>query len=319
MENQFGSKKTEKTKLEEAMPEKDLESTGENSPEERDMEEFENPEPKEPVEKLEKIRGALEKAYEKDVENENKEDQKKQSGEELFEKAREKKEDVEKTIRSSLIGNISEKMSNTSKSQEVRDGIAERKVPEVVRALEEAYGNIEKVKKEIGIIVDLGAGWGENLRDLANNLKAEKVIGVDTNTIHSRKVAEELGDKLAWIKGDAVEAMKLLQDKSVDLCTAFAFLQVLDREEKMAVLKEMGRAAKKGIVIVDELKRDGLGGFRDLFMNKLYNVGTGKYDVLKEEEWKEIFKEAGLVAEVFNKFGKNDFVAVLKRIEEAEK
>lgn len=47
--------------------------------------------------------------------------------------------------------------------------------------------------------MDIGAGWGENLRDLAEELEAEKAIGVDTNTISSKKVKKEMGDKLAWV------------------------------------------------------------------------------------------------------------------------
>lgn len=91
-----------------------------------------------------------------------------------------------------------------------------------------------------------------------------------------------------------------------------------NREEKIEILKKMGEVTKEAIMIVDELKRDGLDGLKDLFMNKLYNAGMGEYNVLSEDGWKEIFKKAGLVAEVFNKFGDNDFVAVLKKAEQAE-
>lgn len=277
----------------------------------------------ESLEKIEaekqEVRERIENMLDKDQKNENNEEEqiekKQYSGEELFEKAREEKGGVEKVIKSSIVGNISEKISNTDQSQEARDKTAERKVPEVIRALEEVYGNLENIKEKVGTIIDIGAGWGENLRDLAKRLEAENTIGVDPNTIYSEKVNEELGDKLAWLKRDAMEVMKLLQDKSMDMSSAFALLQVLSEDEKIETLKEIGRVTKEVIIIVDELKRGGLDGLKDLLTNKLYNAGMGKYKVLSEDGWKEIFKKAGLAVEVFNKFGDNDFVAVLKKAE----
>lgn len=293
--------------------------TAEQSIEKVELDE-ENPKEKEAgIQKVrERIKDAPDKNQEDNNEQQQAEAQEQYSGKELFEKAREEKGGVEKAVRSSIVGNISEKISNTDQSQEARDKTAERKVPEVIRALEEVYGNLENIKEKVGTIMDIGAGWGENLRDLAEKLGAEKAIGVDSNTIYSEKVNEELGDKLVWLKRDAMEVMELLKAGAVDVSSAFALLQVLSEEEKIEMLKEIGRVTKEAIIIVDELKRDGFDGLKDLFMNKLYNAGMGKYKVLSEDGWKEIFKKAGLVVEAFNKFGDNDFVAVLKKAEQAE-
>lgn len=238
--------------------------------------------------------------------------------EDLFEQVEGEKGGVEKAIKLSPVGIVTESISNIKKSQEVRDETAERKVSEVIKALEDVYGDIENIKKDVETIVDLGAGWGENLKDSVKSLGAEKAIGVDPKTIFSKKVDKEIGDKLGWMRRDALEVMKLIKDRSVDLTTAFAFLQVLDKSEKIAMLREMGRVAKEGIVIVDELKRSGMEGLKDLVVNKLYNAGMGKYEILEEGEWKDIFEEAGLTIEAFNKFGNNDFVAILKKVEAEE-
>jgi len=282
---------------------------------------------KEEIEKIEKereiqeARKRIENMPDKEQEDNNKqqtEAQEQYSGKELFEKAREEKGGVEEVMRLSIIGNVSEKISNTSQSQEARDKTAERKAPEVIKALEDIYGDLENIKENFGIIMDIGAGWGENLRDLAEKLEVKKAIGVDPNTIYSEKVNEKLGDKLAWVKRDAMEVMKLLKAGAVDMSTLFAFLQILDDEEKIKILEKIGEVTKEAIVIVDELKRDGFDGLKDLFTNKLYNAGMGKYKVLSEDGWKEIFKKAGLAVEVFNEFGNNDFVAILKKAEQAD-
>lgn len=269
-------------------------------------------------ESLNKTREKLNKTYEEQKPNpiETKdqiEKQKKINANEFFDVAKSK----ENNIKLSMIDRTAEFVGNTGSSQEVRDKTAERKILEVIKALGEIGDNLENIKKNVKVILDIGAGWGENLRNLAKELEAEKGIAIDKSTILSKRVKEEVGDKLIMVSGDAGEEIKHLKNNSIDLSMAVALLQAVNKEEKVKILKEMGRISEL-VVVVDELKRDGLGGFRDLFMNKLYNAGMGKYKVLKEEDWKEIFKEAGLVVveEVFNKFGKNDFVTVLKKAEE---
>jgi len=268
--------------------------------------------------KLEKAREDIQNLPNQDKENktEENETEKTFSGKDFFERAKVK----ESKIKLSLVGGVIVNVNNMKSAQEVRDKTAEKKMPEVIKALEEIESDLEKIKNNIKKILSVGAGWGENLKYLAEELKAEIVVGIDTNTIASKKVKEEMGDKLAWIKGDALEEMKRLEDNSFDLSELTAFLQVLNKEDKIKILKEIGRVSKL-VVIVDELKRNGFDGFGDLLMNKLYNAGMGKYEIFDEEGWRGIFKEAGLVVvkEVFNKFGKNDFVAVLKKVEEKVK
>lgn len=236
---------------------------------------------------------------------------------EFFQKAKVTEEEGEMK-RPSPISRDSEPLNNLGVSKEIRNRIAERKVAEVITALTEIYGDLKDVKEKFEIIVDIGAGWGENTKLLAEELGAEQVIGVDADTVPSKKVEKKMGDKLAWVVGDALETMKKIESGSVDLTTAFAFLQVLDKSGKIEMLREMGRIAQEGIVIVDELKRDGLGGLKDLVQNRLSNLFKGEFNVLEEDEWKEIFEKAGLVLEAFSKFGSNDFVAVLKKVENTE-
>jgi len=263
---------------------------------------------------LDETRKELDEAYEKqEADSGQTREQEKVNSDEFFDEAKSEEEN----IKLPASGRVAEFISNTGSSQEVRDKTAERKVSEVIKALEEIGDDLENIKKNVKVVLDVGAGWGENLRDLVKKLGAEKGIAIDRSTVLSESVKEEVGDKLTMVSGDAVKEMKRLKNNSIDLSMATALLQVVNRNEKVEILKQMKRVSEL-VVIVDELKRDGLGGFRDLFMNKLYNAGMGKYEVLKEKDWKEIFKEAGLVMveEVFNKFGKNDFVAVLKKAEE---
>ncbi len=263
-----------------------------------------------------KAREKLKKVYKKqEADSEEIEERGKINAEEFFDEAKSKESDIEL----SLGGKTIESISNIKSSQEIRDNTAKEKVPEVIKALKEMGDSLENIKENVKVILDVGAGWGENLRDLAKELGAEKGIAIDKSTVLSESVKsdEEVGDKLTMVSGDAIEEMKHLENNSIDLSMAIALLQVVNRDEKIKILKEMRRVSEL-VVIVDELKRDGLGGFRDLFMNKLYNAGMGKYEVLKEGEWEKVFEEAGLVVveEIFNKFGKNDFVIVLKKMEE---
>lgn len=273
-------------------------------------------EQRETEELLDKTREELDKTYEKqETDSEKTEDQKKVSADEFFNEAKNKEENIKLPV----VGKVAELVSNIGSSQEVRNETAERKILEVIKALGEIGDDLENIKENVKVILDVGAGWGENLRDLVKKLKAENGIAIDKSTVFSESVKsdKEIGNQLTMVSGDAIEKMKRLKKNSVDLSTSIALLQAVDKEDKVKILEEMGRISEL-VVIVDELKRDGLGGFKDLFMNKLYNAGMGKYEVLKEEEWKEIFKEAGLVVveEIFNKFGKNDFVSVLKKAEE---
>ncbi|MCK4892107.1 MAG: methyltransferase domain-containing protein [Candidatus Pacebacteria bacterium] len=239
------------------------------------------------------------------------EKQQKVSANEFFEEAKAK----ENEIKLSPVGKVTEIINNTSKSQEARDKTAERKMPEVVKALKEMGGSLENIKKNTKTLLSIGAGWGENMRDLAEKLEAEKIIGIDKNTVSSESVKKKMGGKLTWVNGNAMEAMRCFEDMSIDLSELTAFLQVLNREDKIEVLKEVERISEL-VVVVDEIKRSGLKGIRDLAMNKLYNAGMGKYDILNKEDWEKIFNEAGLVVKAFNEFGENDFVAILKKVEE---
>ncbi|MDF1498331.1 MAG: class I SAM-dependent methyltransferase [Patescibacteria group bacterium] len=238
---------------------------------------------------------------------------------------KENKTEEESKIKLSPGGRVVKSINNMRSAQEVRDKTAEKKVPEVIRALEEIYGSLENVKRNIKTIIDIGSGWGENLSLLVEKLKAEKGTAIDKNADFSQEVKNKFGNKLAMVNGDALKEIKYLESKDVDMSTAFAFLQVLSEEEKVQILKKMGEISDL-VVVVDELKRDGLKGLKDWAMNKAFNAGDmlleksfPKYKVLKKEGWEETFEKAGLSIKVFNKFGNNDFVAVLKKVEEKVK
>jgi len=265
---------------------------------------------------LGKAREKLYKVYEKQKSNseeaeEQTEEQTKVSADEFFNEAKSE----EGNIKLSPVGKIVESVSNTKSSQEVRDKTAKEKMPEVIKALGEMGYGLENIKNNIKKALSLGAGLGENIGYLAKELEIKNVVGIDKNTVVSRKVQEEMGDKLTWIKGDALKEIKSLEENAFNLSELTAYLQVLNREDKIKILREAGRVSEL-VVVVDELKRDGLRGFRDLFMNKLYNAGMGKYEVLKDKEWEEVFEEAGLFMKVFNKFGKNDVVIILEKMKE---
>ena len=156
------------------------------------------------------------------------------NAEEFFDEAKSK----EKDIKLSVIGRTVEAVSNTGKSQEVRDGTAERKVPEIIKALGEMEDDLENIKKNFKVILDVGAGWGENLRNLVKELGAEKGIAIDDKTVLSENVRsdEKVGDKLTMVSGDAIEEMKRLENNSIDLSMAVALLQVVGKEDKIKIL-----------------------------------------------------------------------------------
>jgi|GEM_PF-5612653 len=222
--------------------------------------------------------------------------------------------DMEKEENNIKIGSVVESVSNFSECQKTRDKIAKNKVPEIMKALE----GLEGIKKNFKTLLSIGAGWGENIRDLTRELGAEQVFGIDQSTIPSEAVKNEMGKKLVWIKGDAMEKLNIFNNIEVDLSELTAFLQILNRKNKIDLLKKVSEISKS-IVVVDEIRRSGLGGVKDWIKNKAFNAGMGKYNIADREEWEAIFAEAGLAVKVFNEFRDNDFVAVLERIEDEVK
>ncbi len=260
-------------------------------------------------EKTSEAKRNLEKAYKKDEQNIDQDIERKEPDltPEIISEKKEFNKDSAKM--DGIVGKAVEAISNMDSSQKVRDKIAEIKVSAVKKAFEKIGESLRGVES----VVDLGSGWGEDLRDLINETEGENAIGIDSSTVPSREVREGV-DNLKWISGDAIEKIKQFKNGCVDLSTAFAFLQVLDRDEKIELLREMGRMSEK-IVIVDELKKSALNYLKKVALNKLYNAGMGKFEILEEEDWKDLFQAAGLVIKVFEKFGKDksDFVAILEK------
>lgn len=93
-------------------------------------------------------------------------------------------------------------------------------------------------------------------------------------------------------------------------------MQVLDRDGKIKVLKEMKRVTNDKIVIIDEVPRGGIAGYKDTILHYLLNLfGKGKYEIYPYENWITLFKEAGL--EISGKatwFDRNSVIFILKEI-----
>jgi ubiquinone/menaquinone biosynthesis C-methylase UbiE len=96
-------------------------------------------------------------------------------------------------------------------------------------------------------IVDLGCGPGVSTFELARQLPAASLIGVDIaprmlNEARRRRRTEPASHRITWVRADA--ARLPFADSSVDACTGHSFLYLVSNRRK--VLREIERVLKPG-------------------------------------------------------------------------
>jgi SAM-dependent methyltransferase len=102
-------------------------------------------------------------------------------------------------------------------------------------------------------VLDVGAGSGDLVRDLAARLPHVRPVALDRS-----EAMLALGDRgVARVRGDAFRLP--FADRGVDYVISNLFLHHLSDDEAAAALRECGRVARRGIV-VNDLRR-AWGGY----------------------------------------------------------
>ena len=186
-------------------------------------------------------------------------------------------------------------VSNLKICEGAREGFAEIVSDSIIEVLVKAKIDKEELS-EIKEIIDIGGGYGDNLKAVITKIKEirendEKINGVclDNKTSLSKGI-----EKDEEITGSYQDARKTsFEDDSFNLVMATHLLQEIKGiENKENILLEMARISKGRIVFMVELKRSGFDGQKDK-LNHFINNFNFKYDVLEKKEYEDLFEKLG--------------------------
>jgi len=240
------------------------------------------------------------------------------------------------SITGEVVNFVRDEVSDCKFCKGPREGYAEIVSKAIIEVLTEVEENTEGLSKEeidakklskveelknIKEIIDIGGGYGDNLQATIQKIKEatkddEAINGVclDEKTSLSNEVEKD--EEIMGSYQDACETS--FEDNSFDLVMATHLLQEMKGiENKKKVLLEMKRISKGKIALMVEKKRSGVDGIKDLIAHVANNFNT-KFDVLGEEEYKELFEELGFMVESEVKSDPNKITYLLKFEKEKE-
>ncbi len=149
----------------------------------------------------------------------------------------------------------------------------------------------KKIKKD-SIVLDVGCGFGRNVKTIINI--AKKIIGIDNN----KDLFEEIREKLSKFKNVEVfleDARKMHFDNNIfdcSICMGNTFGDF--GKDKLKILKEMKRVTKKeGKIIISVYSENAL----DIRIEDYKRIGIK----IKKIQNGTIYSENGLILEQFNK------------------
>lgn len=104
-------------------------------------------------------------------------------------------------------------------------------------------------------VLDVGAGSGELLRTIARsrgrrNLRSN-LVGLEMNPVSALSIIRDSSGfpEIRSVRGDALRMP--FADRSFDFVFSSLFTHHLSDEQVIAVLKEMGRVARRGVFVID--------------------------------------------------------------------
>jgi hypothetical protein len=204
-----------------------------------------------------------------------------------------KEEEFEFEIKG-FVNNFSQKMVDSSSTKEKREDFVE----DIVKAIRKAHEEErlpDNFFEGMDRMISVGSGHGENPFGILKEYMPEgKAILIDPDAAPSKAIAKDgrvmhLGQKFEDVKIEVGAGEK-------NLVEASNFLQLYNYADKVEMLKKMITLAGVGgkIIIVDEIKRSGLGGVEDRILNKAFNPGQKKYERLNPGEYEKMFEDLGL-------------------------
>lgn len=163
-------------------------------------------------------------------------------------------------------------------------------------------------------MISVGSGHGENPLGLLKKYLPQhaKAIFIDPFAAPSREVSEDI--RVVHL-GQKFEEVKIINNTGKDiLIEASNFLQLFkgnDKKKNLSKIVDLAGNSGK-IIIVDEIKRPGLQGQEDRFLNRFYNGWKGDYDRLEEKEYEALFEEAGLQIIAKDNYNRGSVLFVLE-------
>ena len=289
-------------------PERERTFEEQSEKDEMDIEtkEFESDESDSKREK-EEVRKKIENIPDKKDENENCDfsEEKKLTPVKFSEETEKKEEKFYGSTTEEVVNFVRDTVSNLKVCEGAREGFAEIVSDSIIEVLTKAKTDEEKLLKIEGLIkieevIDVGGGYGDNLKAVIGKIKEErknneKINGVCLDNKTSLSKGVEKDEEITGSYQDANETS--FKYGSFDLVMATHLLQeIKGMENKKNVLREMARISKGKIVLMIEFKRSGFDGRKDKF-NHFINNFNFKYDVLEKKEYEDIFEKLGFTIE----------------------
>jgi len=194
-----------------------------------------------------------------------------------------------------FINNLSQKMADSSGTKEKREEFIGN-IAEAIRKARDDERLPADFFEGLDGVISVGSGHGENPFGILRKYMSEsRVILIDPDATPAKAIAE---DERVVHLGQRFEDVNMsVKPDEKNLVEASNFLQLYEtKEEKIAMLKKMIKLAGIGgkLLIVDEVKRGGLGGKKDWAMNRGFNAFKGNYARLNPGEYEKIFADLEL-------------------------
>lgn len=162
--------------------------------------------------------------------------------------------------------------------------------------------DVKREGKEKFSVLDVGAGSGELLRDVANwtraNNKRARLVGIELNERAAKSIQNSDDDEVLAVQCDALRLP--FADDSFDYAISSLFAHHLKDEQVVNVLKEMSRVARARIFVID-LHRHPLAYYLYKMFGKLFlqdfTIEDGSLSILRSfqpEELKSLAEKADL-------------------------
>lgn len=170
-----------------------------------------------------------------------------------------------------------------------------------VRALKKTlFREIEKKNLKQFSVLDVGAGSGEFLREIAKftrkTNRKTRLYGLELNEISAGSILQESKDfsEINSIRGDALKLP--FAEKSFDYTICSLFTHHFTDEKIIEILAEMNRVSRQGIFVID-LHRHPLAYFSYKFFCKTFRISKlvtedGALSVLRSFKTDELLKLA---------------------------
>lgn len=241
------------------------------------------------------------------------------SFEEKFELLKELREEGYKFEITGLVNILSQIMVDFSSAKEKREDFRNA-ITEAIKRILENDSSLEGFFEEIGHMISVGSGHGENPFGILTEYMPEgsKALLIDpyaapSGTVAKNENIQHLGQRFEDVKIEIGEGKR-------NLVEASNFLQLYDEEGKIEMVKKMIRLAGVGgkIIIVDEINREEwTERAQDRLLNKIYNPAQKTYERMDLGDYKGMFESLKLECLALDEYNRGSVLFMLDVTQDA--